>query len=153
MDAYIRGVIVIGTVSSVLLMVLPEGGSTKYVKYVSQLAVLFVLLGPISGIFDFVTDIRMQLPEAETGISSVEQSVITVSAENISRYIAESCAEKFSLDVENIKVRLVLDESDISNVKIEEIQIFTSEKNSEEKERIRKYFEELLSAEVFVFGP
>jgi len=153
MDAYIRGVIVTGAVCSVLMMLLPRGRTNKYVRYVSQLAVLLVLLAPISGMVDFVSGIRAEFPKVETGTSSVEQNIIAVSAENISRYIAESCAEKFSLTVENIKVRLILDESDTENVKITEIQIFTDEKRSEEKNRIKRYFEEMFCTKVYVFGP
>ena len=153
MYAYIKGVIVIGAVSSLILTAIPPGREKRYVKYISQLAVLLVLLAPLSGIIDFVSSLRTEIPVQAEKESLAEDNVIAGSAENISRYIAENCAEKFSLDPVNIKVHLILDESDTENVKIEEIQIFTDEKRKEEKERIKKYFEELLCTEVYVFGP
>ncbi|MBQ8523701.1 MAG: hypothetical protein IJ457_03675 [Clostridia bacterium] len=153
METYIKGVIVMGSVCSVILSVLHGDSVKKYVRYISQLALLLVLLIPLSGALDFVGALRTDIVTPSVGESGAEVSVISKSAENISKYIAETCGEKFALDPNNIRVRLIIDESDPENVLITEIQLFTDVTGSEEKNRIKRYFEELLQTEVYVFGP
>ena len=155
MEAYVKGVIIIGAVSSVILSVLPRGEerSGKYVKYIAGLAVLLIIISPIAGLFDFAHTFTTDLPSVDTGESELYSAVISKTADNISRFILDRCLEKFALDPAGVKVRLILNESDIENVEITEIQLFTEEKNSEKRERIRKYIEEIFETKVYVFGP
>jgi hypothetical protein len=155
METYVKGIIVIGAVCSVILTALPHGDERtgRYVKYIAHLVTLLVIISPLSGLFSFAGSFTIDIPETEESESTSHTAVIAQAAENISRFITESCAEKFALDPVNVKVRLILDESDTENVKLEEIQIFCDEKRSEEKERIRRHFEELFETRVFVFGP
>ena len=156
MTEYIVSVITAGAVGTLLAMILPkESGSAGYVRYISQLVVLLVIIAPLGNISRFVSSINISPPvyEETAETDSGEKAVISKSAENISQYITEVCGSKFGFETESIRVRLVLDETDPENVIIEEIQIFTSEKSSEEKARAKKYFEEYLMTEVHIFGP
>jgi len=155
MEAYLKAVMVMGAVCSVILYSLPHGsdGAGKYVKYISQLATLLVITTPVIGMLSFTAEIPLSVPERPALESEAHSTVIAKAAENISRFITDSCCDKFGLDSESVRVKLIIDESDTQDVKIEEIQLFCNEKRSEEKERIRKYFEELLETKVYVFGP
>lgn len=156
MTGYIISVITVGAIGSLLAMILPrESGSAQYVRYISQMVVLLVIMAPLGNISRFVSSLNISVPrfEEKEDTGGGETAVISKSAENISLYITEVCGNKFGFETNNIRVRLVLDETDPENVIIEEIQIFTSEKNSEEKARAKKYFEEFLMTEVHIFGP
>ena len=156
MAEYIISVITVGAVGSVLAMILPrDGGSSQYARYISQIVVLLVLLAPIGNLSKLVSSVNVSVPSyaAPEDSSGGKEAVISKSAENISQYITEVCGNKFGFETENIRVRLIIDDEDPENVIIEEIQIYTSVKDSEDKARAKKYFEEMLMTEVHVFGP
>jgi len=155
MEAYVKGIILIGAVGTVILSALPhgEGGSGRYVKYIAGLTVLLVIISPITGLLDTSHSFSFEVPTVQKGESELYSAVISKTAENISRFISDRCLEKFSLDPESIRVRLLLDESDVESVEITEIQIYTEERKSEKRDRIRRYFGDLFETKVYVFGP
>ena len=156
MAGYITGVIIMGAVGSLLAMMLPrENGSSQYVRYISQLAVLLVLLSPLSKLSTSLLSFAVDVPfyEMQGDLTDNKEAVISKSAENISMYIKEICASQFSFDTENVRIKLILNDEDPENVIIEEVQIFTSEKDSDKRAEAAEYFKETLLTDVYVFGP
>lgn len=152
--AYLQGVIVTGALTSAILSIFPRSaGSGKYVRYAAQLMMLLVLISPISSIVKSVRGYELPSFHREVGESTFERDAISYSAVTLSKAICERCADEFSLDEESISVKLILDEEDTENIKINEVQIFLTEKEVSKRERVREYFEELLNTRVFVFGP
>lgn len=152
MEIYIKSIILIGALSSAVIAFLPNGGTSKYVSFAAQLVTLLVIIYPLSGAIGIAVKSFPELPRVEVEESQFCENVLSYSADSISRAISEHCAEKFSLDTENIRIRLIIDDSDIQSVKLTEVQLFISEANSERRHEICNYFEEMLQCRVYVFG-
>ncbi len=154
MELYIRSVLLIGALSSAVLAFLPkDGGTTKYVSLTAQLLMLLVITAPLASLGSLSLDALPSLPRAERGESRYSESVLSYSADSVSRAVAEQCAREFSLEAERIGVRLIIDDSDLQSVKITELQLFVEEKNASRRREIQEYFEKLLACRVYVFGP
>ena len=135
-----------------------EKRSGKYVKFVSGLAVLLLILSPLRGLSDFTAAVRKALRASVPVSEAVEKdlytdAVIEKTAEGVSDYIVRTLSEKYSMEKDKIRVRLVLNEEDRENVEICEIQVFTSEKDKTARESAAKYLWNSLKCEIHVFGP
>ncbi len=154
MELYIRGVLLIGALSSAVLAFLPkDGGTTKYVSLTAQLLMLLVITAPLTSLGSLSLDDFPSRPQAEGGESRYTENVLSYSADSVSRAVAEQCEREFSLEAERIGVRLIIDDSDLQNVKITELQLFVEEKNASRRREIQEYFAKLLACRVYVFGP
>lgn len=159
MVEYIKSIIIMGTVSSLVVMALPSESEKvgKYVKYLSVLMLLAVMFSPLAGISGFVASVAEIFDDGTADNSTADsdasaEAVISQTAENLSEYIMNICRDKFGQKKDSLKVKLILDERDAENVVIDEIQIFTRELDRGEREKIAEYFKELLQTDVFVFG-
>ena len=138
---------------------MPDEGkrSGKYVKFVSGLAVLLLILSPLRGLSDFTAAVRRTLKTSvtvsETPDMSYADAVTEKTAEGISDGIIRILSGKYSMDREKIRVRIVLNEEDPDNVEICEIQVFTSEKDKTVRESAAEFLSRTLLCEVHVFGP
>ena len=159
MTAYIRNIIIVGIATSLALSALPKNGSEteKYVKYLATFLILVTLLTPLSG---FVGDFESVRETLSNGYSETppfesenpDDPVIEKTSETIAKYILSVCKNKFGVDTSDAKVKVILDDTDKENVVIKELQIYTSEKDTETLSDIEKYFSEMLDADVFAFG-
>lgn len=152
--AYIQGAIVTGVLAGAVLSIFPStGGSGRYVRYAAQLLMLLVLVSPISAVIGSLSCGENLLPQYEVGDSSFESDAVAYSASSISRAICEHCADRFSLEESEIGVKLILNEEKSDDVRLDELQLYLNERDSAKRESVREYFEDLLNARVFVFGP
>lgn len=158
MAEYIKNFIIAGTICSMFSLLAPSGEEKtgKYLRYISYFIVVLIIAAPIKNISEFITNIKAvtisDSNEEATNSNSFPETVIEKSSENISRYIIETCRDKFKCDTENITVKIILDDSDTENVIIKEVQIFLYGSNERYKNEIRDYFTEKLMCEVHTFG-
>ncbi len=159
MTSYIRNIIIVGVATSLALSALPKNGSEteKYVKYLAAFLILVTLLTPLSGLVGEFESVRetMSSEYSETPTFDSEKTddpVIEKTSETIAKYILSVCKNKFGVDTTNAKVKVILDDTDKENVIIKELQIYTSERDTEILSDIEKYFSEMLDTDVFAFG-
>lgn len=160
MFGYVRNIIIVGVVSSLAVIALPKNAqkSGKYVRLLGSLAVLAVILSPLKDMSEIFSAVKEKAREVSGTVDLTEEvpgenAVIGKTAENISSYIIKTCGEKFEIDTANVRVNLMLDESDVENVIIKEIKIYTKEHDRDVLDDAEKYFSELFSTRVFAFGP
>ncbi len=159
MITYIYSIIIIGSINTILTLILPYGENSrcgKYFKYLSALAMLMILLAPLGSFIKFVTAIPSYFDffteESSEAVESGNDVIIENAADNISNYIINICQTKFGMDKSKITVKLILDEKDPESIRIDEVQIYTNEKSPETRQSLRDYFKKELLCDVYVFG-
>ena len=159
MFEYVRGIIIAGTACSMAMIALPRNssGCGRYCRYLTSLIILAVILSPLRDVSALVTKVKETFDMSFSySVTEEEQStanaVIGTSAGMISEYIIETSYEKFGFDRNTTRVKLILDENDTEHVVINEIQIYTDERDRDLLDSAKEYFSKLFDTKVFVFG-
>jgi hypothetical protein len=127
MSGYFTVLLCASVISSFAVALVPEtrGDSlSKQVRFVSSLMIAILTLAPFAAVIkgaDSMID-NFVIPQASGGTSG-EDWVITESAELIEEGITKLVADKFSLDINEVKTTLTLDDSDPQAVVIKKITI------------------------------
>ena len=161
MSEYIRSIIVASCAAAALTSILPEDGEhgNRYVKYICAVVLLLVIAAPLRGISSFISSARdavdamSHLSGQMTVGSSEHGAVIDAAADNISRYITDTLAERYGFDRDGIRIRLVINDDDPDAVTIDEVQVYSSERSEEARRRAMEYLSESLMCDVRIFGP
>ncbi len=160
MAEYISTVIIAGITGALTTFLCPDGesGSGKYVKYLSSFVMLLVILAPLRNISTFVSAVKNAADSISSGDVEVSEGAdlvpaLELTAENIADYIRYICDKEYGIPADEIKVKLLLNEEDLTAVEIDEVQLYTPERTREKRDAVKAYFEELLSCRVYVFGP
>ncbi len=158
MGEYIRNIILAGVVCSVFSALTPSGEnkSGRYVRYMACIITLIVIASPLSKFSSAIGRIKSyadtEEPTQVVAEARPDSVIIEKSAENISRSIVDICEDRFGIDKNNVKIKLILNEEDKENVIIEEIQLFAGETNKNLRMKIETYFADLFGCRVFVLG-
>lgn len=146
MREFLVSVTLVSLITSVSLMVMPEGGLKKYVKLAVSLAFCAFIVssfvkGDIGGI---------SLPEVEIQDSSGEfrKAVIESTKKNAEKNLKDAVKEKFHISENDMEVRVGINDTEQGLV-ISEIYVrLYGIKNTVKVTAVKKYAEELFNCEV-----
>lgn len=117
--SWAESIIIVVIISIIVEMILPEGNNKKYVKIISGLYILYVIINPILSInrnFD-VNEIADSIIGEETTASSSDANVANVYISGVQTSL-ENKIEELGYSVEKLEFVLSSDYSDILQVNI-----------------------------------
>ncbi len=145
--AFFGEFIVIIAVAGMFLMIAPEGGQKKYIRFAISLCVLASLIGPMLSVVSSLPDMFEEAEfEAENEGERLEEDandlVIEESRKNIEKELFLLLSERYRLDEESLSVSVVLDASDIQNIQIRSVNVQVSGMSHVLREDMKRFLKE-----------
>ena len=134
---------------SVCLMLYPETGTKKYVRFCMSLLLIAAIVALFSGASWKGTGIgRGDTPDITDGSALLDEYFIEGTRENIVKGIRGTVMNKFKVDAEKLDVAVTLDTRDRHNIQITFIEItLRGIENIVKTTRIRVTLEEMFGCE------
>ena len=117
--SWVENIIIVVIISIIIEMILPDGSSKKYVKVVSGLYILYVIVNPILGIGDTINlnNIMNIISETETVETYSENDIADTYILSLQSSL-KSQIEELGYDVIDVEIKINSDYSDISSINI-----------------------------------
>lgn len=164
MSAYLKGLITVSVITGIITALAPEskdGGLKKYIKYITSLILLVVLISPLVPVFTNIDSFGEQITNAAKNLTGADSEgsdgsittstelILRESVRNIKREVSEITEGKFGIPKENIDVDIQCDSSDIENIVIKKIKISIrgGSGNQAQVFLIEEYMREIFSCE------
>lgn len=154
---YIYSLMVVAFTAGAIESFAPSGeknGLSRCVKFVTGLLVALVLLRPVYPLLGFVSGLfERETSAAATDINNkedVRSEIAQKSADIISERLREGVSRKTGIDSDDVEIRLTLDTSDYSAVKIDKADAVIPKERMYECEKVRLYIESEIECPVEV---
>ncbi len=126
MKAYLTSIMAVSIVSALVSLLVPDGNaSKKYLKFVMGIISLLVVVEPLCGLSLSLERANLTLPEQAT--EEISENYVELILKNTETLLEESIKnelfEKYGLSEKYAEVDVLLDSSDISDIKIAQIII------------------------------
>ena len=157
MNKYVITIFISTFISGILLTLTPEGKIKKYVQYIISLVLIISIIAPTSSLLLSVTDLKRDLQDYISDIlvsEKIEISnslIINTGIEKISEGIKEAIVDKYNFDENEISVELILNDENISAIKIAKINVYLTGKSSwSDANKIEEYLKSLIGGDINV---
>lgn len=152
MKAYLSSIIAVSIVSALVSLLVPDGKkSKKNLKFVVGIISLLAIVEPLCGLSLTIKNAEFTLPEPVTDENSEEyiDSILHKTEELLEENIKNELFERYGLSEKYAELDVVLDSSDVSDIKIAEIIIILKSYGVwQNAVAIEKYFAEKYCCEV-----
>ena len=158
MNKYVNTIFISTFVSGIVLTLAPEKSKLKkYLKFITSLISILCIMSPLITFFtnfdNIKTNIQNQINNfiISEKIDASNSLILSTSKEKISENIISVLSNKFDIDENEISIELITDESDLSSIKIEKINVLLSGKASwSDAKKIESYLKDQIGGEINV---
>jgi len=151
MSGYVRAIIILSVLSGIIKALLSEGKTKKYVNYLIGLIMVTVIVLPFKSfiteidiykekIYNFMNDISFQ-----EKIDSSNSIIVNTTKDKVCRGIKDALITKFNFDERDVFIELIIDDSELSSIKITGVNITLTNKASwSNVDSVKAYIENLI---------
>lgn len=158
MNNFLSGILVLAVISGIInSLVVSNNSLKKYVNYILGLVMAISVFSPVFSILSSFDNIKEYIEDFSHSIRTEEiidnSSSIIVSSceENVCNGIKELVISKFGFKETDVYVSLVCDKSDISSIKIREINVvLTNEASWSDTDRVKEYLDKAVGCKINV---
>ncbi len=126
MKAYLVSILTVALAVGIMNALSPDAKLGKYVKYLSSLVVVLIILSPlarVSGSLLSFSDMMSSSEYSGDGEGGLENSVLNQTKKNLENSLKDMLYSRFSIAEASVNADFILDASDIEAVVIERIDI------------------------------
>lgn len=153
MNGYLKAIVILAVISGIIKAFLSEHstGTKKYVNYLIGLVMVTVIILPFKDFTYKVSSIKEQFSgfidsfDFENAINDSNSVIVNTTKEKVCKGLKDALISKFGFDERDIFIDVIIDDTEISAIKITGVNIILTNKASwSNVDSVKAYMENLI---------
>lgn len=159
MKDYLNAIIILAVLSGIIKAFLSENssGTKKYVSYLIGLVMVVIIISPFKDFTYRIGNIKeeilsfTEMLEFENNVNSSNSVIVNTTKDKVCKGLKDALIAKYGFDERDVYVDIVIDKTEISSIKITEVNIILTNKASwSNVDNVKTYMENLIGVKVNV---
>ena len=157
MNNYVRSIVILAILSGILKALLSNYKIKKYVNYLIGLIMVIMIIMPFNNFTHKINVAKEQINgifeslNFQNNINDSNSVIVNTTKEKVTKGLRDALISKYGFDERDIFIELILDDSEISSIKITGVNIILTNKASwSNVDSVKSYTENLIGVNVNV---
>ena len=157
MNNYVRSIVILAILSGILKALLSNYKIKKYVNYLIGLIMVIMIIMPFNNFTHKINVAKEQINgiyeslDFQNKINDSNSVIVNTTKEKVTKGLKDALISKYGFDERDIFIELILDDSEISSIKITGVNIILTNKASwSNVDSVKSYTENLIGVNVNV---
>ena len=157
MNNYVRSIVILAILSGISKALLSNYKIKKYVNYLIGLIMVIMIIMPFNNFTHKINVAKEQINgifeslDFQNKINDSNSVIVNTTKEKVTKGLRDALISKYGFDERDIFIELILDDSEISSIKITGVNIILTNKASwSNVDSVKSYTENLIGVNVNV---